>query len=51
MPRRGKLLKEPLDCGGRVDVDAGEIGASIGSSVDWIGEAPGDEVVVGAGAT
>ena len=41
-----KLLKVPLDCGGGVDVDAGEIGVSIGSSIDGLGDAPGDEVVV-----
>ena len=48
-----KLLKAPLDCGGGVDVDvdAGEIGVSIGSSMDGLGDAPGDKVVVVAGST
>ena len=41
-----KLLKAPLDCGGGVDVDAGEIGVSIGSSINGLEDAPGDEVVV-----
>lgn len=32
-------------------MDAGEIGVSIGSSIDGLGDAPGEEVVVVAGST
>ena len=46
-----KLLKAPLECGGGVDVDAGETGVSIGPSIDCFGDAAGDEVIVDGGSS
>jgi len=51
--RHGKFLKAPLEYSGgvdRVEVDAGDIGVSAGSSTDGFGDAPGDEVVIGGGS-